>query len=138
MNLISLVWSITVSTLVPPPNVDVMTNPVVSGELIEGTYIDLVCNASIDEGVNTNIAVAAEWSKDNTPIFSLGGSAYNISEVMELYGNYISTVHIAELEKSVSDGDYKCSVSVIPNVTTHVTGSNGSNEITIAVRGKIK
>ena len=113
-----------------------MTNPVVSGELIEGTYIDLVCNASIDEGVNTDIAVAAEWSKDNTPISS--GSDYNISEVMELSGNYISTVHIVELEKSVSDGVYKCSVSVIPNVTTYITGSNGSNEITIAVRGKIK
>ena len=122
--------------LVPPPNVDVMTNPVVSGELIEGTYIDLVCNASINGGVNTDIAVVAEWSKDNTPISS--GSDYSISKVVELSGSYISTVRIVELEKSVSNGDHKCSVSVIPNVTTYVTGSNGSNEITIAVRGKIK
>ena len=97
-----------------------------------------MCNASIDEGVNTDIAVAAEWSKDNTPISNLGGSDYSISEVMELSGNYISTVRIVELERSVSNGVYKCSVSVIPNVTTHVTGSTGSDEITIAVRGKIK
>ena len=55
---------------------------------------------------------------------------------MELSGNYISTVRI--VEQGIGNDVYKCSVSVVPSVTTYVTGSTESDEITIAVRGKIK
>ena len=118
---------------VPLSIVDVNTNPVNPGGLIEGTYIDLVCNASISEGIDTGDAnINITWSKNGNPISN--GSDYIISEVVESSSNYISTVRIVELEKG--DNVYKCSVSVVPSVLTYVTGSTGSDEITTIVRGK--
>ena len=118
---------------VPPPTVNVTTNPVNLGDLIEGTYIDLVCNASVNEEIDTgNANISIAWFKNGNPISN--GSDYIISEVMELSGNYISTVRIVELE--IGNDVYKCSVSVVPSVLTYVTGSTGSDEITTMVRGK--
>ena len=105
------------------------TNPVNPGDLIEGTYIDLVCNASVNEGIDTGDAdISIAWSKNGNPISD--GSDYILSEVMELSGSYISTVRIVEL--GIGNDVYKCSVSIVPSVSTYVTGSTGSDEITIA------
>ena len=118
---------------VPSPVVNVNTNPVNPGDLIEGTYIDLVCNASVNEGIDTGDAdISIAWFKDGNPISN--GTDYIISEVIESSGSYISTVRIVEL--GIGYDVYKCSVSVVPYVSTYVTGSNGSDEITTMVRGK--
>ena len=92
-----------------------------------------MCNASVNEEIDTgNANVSIAWFKNGNPISN--GTDYIISEVVKLSGNYISTVRIAELEKG--DNVYKCSVSVVPSVSTYLTGSNGSDEITTMVRGK--
>ena len=92
-----------------------------------------MCNASVIEGIDTGDAdISITWFKNENPMSN--GSDYIISKVVEFSGNYISTVHIAELEKG--DDVYKCSVSVVPSVSIYVTGSNGSDEITTMVRGK--
>ena len=118
---------------VPLPIVDVNINPVNPDGLIEGTYIDLVCNASVSEGIDTGDAnINITWSKNGNPISN--GSDYIISEVIQLSGKYISTVRIVELKKG--DDVYKCSVSIVPSVSTYVIGSTGSDEITTMVRGK--
>ena len=117
----------------PPPVVNVNTNPVNPGDLIEGTYIDLVCNASINKGIDTgdaNISIA--WFKNENHI--INGYDFIISEVVESSGNYISTVRI--VEQGIGNDVYKCSFSIVPSVSTYVTGSTGSDEITIMVRGK--
>ena len=116
--------------LIVPSLVVVTTDPVNPGKLIEGTYIDLVCN--IYEAVDTYIDVTAEWSKDGSTLSN--GTDYIISEVVESSGYYISTVHIAEL--SAGDSVYKCSVRVVPSTGTYIGGSNGSSNITISVRGE--
>ena len=118
---------------VPPPFVNVYTNPVNPGDLIEGTYIDLVCNASVNKGIDTGDAdISIAWSKNGNPISD--GTDFIISEVIKFSCNYISTVCIVEL--GIGNDVYKCSVSVVPSVSTYVTGSTGSDEITTIVRGK--
>ena len=91
-----------------------------------------MCNASVSEEIDTDIDVTVEWSKDGSTLNN--GTDYIISEVVESSGYYISTVHIAEL--TAGDSVYKCSVSILFSVSTYVTGSTGSDEITITVRGK--
>ena len=116
--------------LVPSPVVGVTTDPVNPGKLIEGTYVDLVCNVSADESVGTDIDVTAEWSKDGSTLNN--GTDYIISEVVESSGYYISTVRIAEL--TAGDSVYKCLVRVVPFI--YIAGRSGSSIITISVRGE--
>ena len=72
------------------------------------------------------------WSKNGNPISN--GSDFIISGVIKFSGNYISTVHI--VEQGIGNDVHKCSVSIVPSVSTYVTGSTGSDEITTMVRGK--
>ena len=82
--------------IVPPPVVQVTTDPDNLDTLIEGTYIDLVCNSSINGGVDTDISVTVVWSEGSDTIAN--GSGYFISNVKLVSGYYISTVRIEELE----------------------------------------
>ena len=118
---------------VPPLGVEVTTD--VSTPLIEGTYIDLVCNVSIHGGENTNITVSVQWSRDGTTINN--GPQYTISAVELVSGNnYSSTVRIEELATSDSNAVFTCSVNVTPSAdSTFTTGSEGTGNITITVRG---
>ena len=91
-----------------------------------------MCNASVNEGINTDIDVNAEWSKDGSTLNN--GTDYIISEVVESSGYYISTVHIAEL--TAGDSVYNCSARVVPSTGTYIAESSGSSNITISVRGE--
>ena len=117
--------------IVPPPVVT--TDPDNLSTLIEGTYIDLVCNNSINEGVDTNISVTVVWSVGGTTIAN--GSEYSISNVELVSGYYISTVRIEELEVTVNNAVFTCTVTATPLISTFITGNNGNNNITISVQG---
>ena len=120
--------------IVPPPVVQVTTDPDYLGTLIEGTYIDLVCNSSINEGVDTDISVTVVWSKDDNALAD--GSGYSISNVTLVSGYYISTVRIEELEVTADNNAVlTCTVTATPLISTFITENNGNNNITISVRG---
>ena len=91
-----------------------------------------MCNASVNEGIDTDIDVNAEWSKDGSTLNN--GTDNIISEVVESSGYYFSTVHIAELIEG--DSVYMCSVRVVPSIGTYLAGSSGSSNITLSVRGE--
>ena len=116
--------------IVPPPVVEVTTDPDNLGTLIEGTYIDLVCNSSINEGVDTDISVTVVWSEGSNTIAN--GSGYSISNVKLVSGYYISTVRIEELEVTAV---FTCTVTTTPSISTFITGNNGNNDITLSVQG---
>ena len=120
---------------VPPLGIEVTTDPGdVSIPLIEGTYIDLVCNISVDIGVNTNVTVSVQWSRDGTTINN--GPQYTISAVELVSGNnYSSTVWIEELATSDSNAVFACSVNATPSEFAYTAGSKGTDNITITVRG---
>ena len=118
---------------VPSPIVNVTTDPVNPGDLIVGTFIDLVCNVSVDQGVDSDSIVNITWSRNDLSLVT--GSEFIISEVTLGSGYYMSALRMKELTQVGSDV-YKCSVSVVPSVSTYVTGSTGSDEITTMVRGK--
>ena len=119
--------------IVPPPVVQVTTDPDNLGILIEGTYIDLVCNSCINEGVDTDISVTVVWLKDGNTIAD--GSEYSISNVKLVSGYYISTVRIEELEVTDNNAVLTCTVTATPLISTFVTENNGNNDIIISVRG---
>ena len=119
--------------IVPPPVVQVTTDPDYLGTLIEGTYIDLVCNSSINEGVDTDISVTVVWSKDDNALAD--ESEYSISNVELVSGYYISTVRIEELEVTADNAVLTCTVTATPLISTFITENNGNNDITISVRG---
>ena len=117
---------------VPPVNVQVSTDPANIGTLIEGTFIDVVCNSTISNGVNTDYTVSVQWTKNGAMIAN--GTDYSISPVTEVsVNNYISTLRIKEL--TTGDDSFMCSVTVTPSVSTFITGNNGNNDIIIRVRG---
>ena len=118
--------------IVPPPVVQVTTDPDNLGILIEGTYIDLVCNSCINEGVDTDISVTVVWLKDGNTIAD--GSGYSISNVKLVSGYYISTVRIEELEVT-DNAVFTCTVTATPSISTFINGSNGNDCIIISVRG---
>ena len=119
--------------IVPPPVVQVTTDPDNLGTLIESTFIDLVCNSSINEGVDTDINVTVVWSKDDNTIAN--GSEYSISNVELVSGYYISTVRIEELEVADNNTVFTCTVTAAPSISTFITENNGNNDITISVEG---
>ena len=119
--------------IVPPPVVEVTTDPDNLGTLIEGTYIDLVCNSSINEGVDTDISVTVVWSEGSNIIAN--GSGYSISNVKLVSGYYISTVRIEELEVTDNNVVFTCTVTATPSISTFITGNNGNNDVTLSVRG---
>ena len=118
--------------IVPPPVVQVTTDPDNLGTLIEGTYIDLVCNSSINEGVDTDISVTVVWSEGSDILTN--GTGYSISNVELVSGYYISIVRIEELEVT-NNAVYTCTVTATPLISTFITENNGNNDITISVRG---
>ena len=120
--------------IVPSPVVQVTTDPDNLGTvLITGTYFDLVCNSSINEGVDTDISVTVVWSVGSNTIAN--ESEYSISNVELVSGYYISTVCIEELEVADTNAVFTCTVTVTPLISTFITGNNGNNIITISVQG---
>ena len=118
--------------IVPPPVVQVTTDPDNLDTLIEGTYIDLVCNSSINEGVDTDISVTVVWSEGSDILTN--GTGYSISNVELVSGYYISIVRIEELEVT-NNAVYTCTVTATPSISTFITENNGNNDITISVQG---
>ncbi len=104
---------------VPPPIVQVTTDPDNINTLIEGTYIDLVCNSSINEGVDTDISVTVVWSKNGTTVAN--GSEYNISNVELVSGYNISTIRIEELQVTDNNTVFTCTVTATPTISTTIT-----------------
>ena len=130
-NLLLVIESLFIT--VPPVVVQVSTDPTNLGTLIEGTYIDLVCNSYVNDGVDTDYTVTVQWSRNGTTI--LNGTDYSISPVTTVSGNYISTLRIEELSTSDDYSLFTCSVIVTPSVSTLITGSDGNDDIIIKVRG---
>ena len=118
--------------LIVTPAVQVTTDPDNLGTLIEGTYIDLVCNSSINERVNTDISVTVVWSKGSNTIAN--GSEYSISNVELVSGYYICTVRIEELEVTDNNVVFTCTVTATPSISTFITGNNGNNYYNISTR----
>ena len=123
------------SFIVPPPIVQVTTDPDNINTLIEGTYIDLVCNSSINEGVDTDISVTVVWSKNETIIAN--GADYTLSNVALVSGYYISTVRIEELQVTDNNAVFNCTVTATPTISTFITENNGNGGITLSVRGML-
>ena len=93
-----------------------------------------MCNISVNNGVNTNVTVSVQWSRNGTTINS--GHQYTISAVELVSGNnYSSTVRIEELATSDSNTVFTCSVNATPSDSTFITGSEGTDNITITIRG---
>ncbi len=121
--------------IVPPPIVQVTTDPDNINTLIEGTYIDLVCNSSINEGVDTDISVTVVWSKDGATIAN--GAVYTISNVTLVSGYYISTVRIEELQVTDNNAMFTCTVTATPTISTFITENIGNDGITLSVQGML-
>ena len=116
--------------IVPPPVVQVTTDPDNLGTLTESTFIDLVCNSSINEGVDTDISVTVVWLKDGNTIAD--GSEYSISNVELVSGYYISTVRIEELEVADNNAVFTCTVTATLSISTIIIGND---EIILSVEG---
>ena len=109
------------------------TDPTNPGELIEGTYIDLVCNATLNiEEADSDINI--EWMKDENAIVN-GSDFQIISEQTLVNGSYTSRLHITELKTGVSNGSYRCSVTVVGKLPA--VGSE-SVEMAIMFKGNIE
>ncbi len=130
-----LVYYYLLFLIVPPPIVQVTTDPDNINTLIEGTYIDLVCNSSINEGVDTDIIVTVVWSKDGTTIAN--GTDYSIGNVTLVSGYYISTVRIEQLLVTDNNAVFNCTVTATPTVSTFITENNGNGGITLSVQGML-
>ena len=113
----------------------VTTDPPDAGTLVEGTYIDLVCTVTINDGVDTNVYVNIEWSRNGgSPLTN--SSDYSISPTSLMSDQYIRTIRIEELMTSDNGATFSCSVSIQPSLSNYITGTNGSSGITLIVEGK--
>ena len=128
------------SITVPSPSVSISTSTN-SSSLVEGQFLDIVCNVNISEAINTGINVSITWQKN-------GGSAltnntdYTISPLTSVSNMYTSTLRIESLNHDGSDPDngavYSCSVTVQPSpVSPFITGNSNSDSITLTVAGMV-
>ena len=124
--------------LVPQPTVTVSIHPVDPNSLIEATYLDIVCNVSISDVVNTGVNVDVEWSRNGgSPLTN--NSDYTISSLTMLGSHvYTSTLHIESLSNTRDNVMYFCTASVLPSpVSSYITGNENNNNITLNVAGII-
>ena len=113
----------------------VITDPPDAGTLVEGTYIDLVCTVTINEAVDTDVNVSIEWFRNGgSPL--MNSSDYSISPISLISDQYISIIRIEELMTSDNGTTYSCSVSVQPSLSNYITGTSGSNGITLSLQSK--
>ena len=122
--------------VVPTPDVIITTDPHNVGTLVEGTYIDLVCNVTINDAVDTDVNINIEWSRNGgSPL--MNSSDYSISPISLVSDQYISTIRIEELMTSDNGATFSCSVSIQPSpLSAYIAGSNGDSSITLSVEGK--
>ena len=100
----------------------VTTDPPDVGTLVEGTYIDVVCNVTINDAVNTDMNVNIAWSRNGgSPLTN--SSDYSISPVSLISDQYISIIRIEELMMIDNGATYSCSVSIQPlYLSKYITG----------------
>ena len=122
--------------VVPTPDVIITTDPPDVGTLVEGTYIDLVCNVTINDAVNTDVDVNIEWFLNGgSPL--MNSSDYSISPISLVSDEYISTIRIEELMTSDNGATFSCSVSIqSSSLSNYISGSNRNSSITLNVEGK--
>lgn len=93
--------------------------PLNSTQLIEGLYLELVCNVTIDEVIGFNLIFG--WSRNGTSLSS--SSEYTITNYM-----YSSTLFISKLYYTRDNGsEYSCAVTVVPTVESSFTASTMSS-----------
>ena len=123
-------------SLVPTLAVSVQTFPL-NVTLYQQTYIDLICDPSIIEAVDTEVNISLTWTaydKDGRSIDITEGD-YNITNQSDN-----STLRVDKLLISRDDmAVYGCLVSVTPRSwSPYVTGSeSNAGNITLSVRGKL-
>ena len=110
------------------------TQPSDVDTFIEGTYIDLVCNA-INENIGVDINITVNWFR-NTTILLSNNTDYTINTVV--YGiDVISTLRIKSLNFPDDDEEiFWCEVSVEPSpMLDFVIGTTVSHYIILSVQG---
>lgn len=119
-------------SVVPPPHLQLAVTPS-TVPLYEQTVLNLTCLATLDDSVDTSVAVVSTWTGPNrqllssTPHISVS-SAARVGERI-----YVSTVKILSTEEEDS-GVYQCNISVSSTNQTILTVSEISS-VTINVTG---
>lgn len=112
------------SPLYTAPELSVTLYALYNDELIEGTYTDLICNATNIDTSLTNIT----WYYNEEPL--VNGSDYTIG-LKE--GRHALTINQLSFSRD-NGGVYKCAMTV-PN-STYVIGTEDSANITLSVQSE--
>lgn len=115
------------SIVVPVTSVMLTTIPTNTSQLVEGTYLYIVCNATIDV---EDVTVSFEWYRNNT-IISNGDSMYGIASKM-----YTSTLKIERLSFTRdSNAVYSCLVRLQPvSDRLHILEDSFKSMLTLQVQ----
>ncbi len=120
-------------SIVPP--FDVTISQDYSDPLYTGTNLTITCSITLDSLVNIPVIVNNQWTRNGNVITEV-----TIVEDLVINTNltYTATLEFFPLYYMTDDGDYQCSVDVIPDVTdNYVTNISNSASITIDVLGKL-
>ena len=121
-------------SIVPP--FDVTISQDYSDPLYTGTNLTITCSITLDSLVNIPVIVNNQWTRNGNVITEV-----TIVEDLVINTNltYTATLEFFPLYYMTDDGDYQCSVDVIPDVTdNYVTNISNSASITIDVLGNYK
>ncbi len=121
-------------SIVPP--FDVAISQDYTDALYTGTNLTIACTITLDSLVNIPVIVNNQWTRNGNVITEV-----TIVEDLVINTNltYTATLEFFPLYYMTDDGDYQCSVDVIPDVTdNYVTNISNSASITIDVLGKLQ
>ena len=121
-------------SIVPP--FDVAISQDYTDPLYTGTNLTITCSITLDSLVNIPVIVNNQWTRNGNVI-----TEATIAEDLVINTNltYTATLEFFPLYYMTDDGNYQCSVDVIPNVTDdYVTNISNSASVTIDVLGNYK
>ncbi len=113
---------------VPPPSVVVTASQ--DQTLYDGESVTLTCTITLDQAVDSVVAVTASWAGPGGGVLSYGGRV-TVSGVTGS-GPYQSTLTLSSLVTS-DTGDYTCTASVDPSTPQVVASGDDTDTHTIAV-----
>ena len=100
----------------------------------QGLDLTFTCSITLDEAVDTQVTVQGSWRRNGTEVADGDDERIIIFNPPMDAPPYQTTVRFNDI--NVSDaGLYECTVSVIPQNPTFITGTTSSNSRSITVAG---
>ena len=122
---------------VPSPTVDVdfATPGVVT---YAGNNVTLRCLITLLGGVtDSDVTVSSMWTKDGTPFTGVNDRVIFTPSQRFTGTSYFTVLMFSPLSSSMDNGTYVCMATLTPKETQFVTGTDTSDSMSLAVRGKI-